>query len=63
MKEKHNAAYWARVTKGMDFSKEDLVDAETFNRILWKGIMGNKPYPGDVFGYKPSKRSKTDSDD
>jgi YVTN family beta-propeller protein len=63
MKEKHNAAYWARVTKGMDFSKEDLVDAETFNRILWKGIMGSKPYPGDVSGYKPSKSSKTDSDD
>jgi YVTN family beta-propeller protein len=41
----HNAAYWAKVTEGMDFSMEDKVDGEQFNRILWKGLMGNKPYP------------------
>jgi YVTN family beta-propeller protein len=62
-KEKHNAAYWARVSKGLDFSKEDLVDPETYNRILWKGIMGNKPYPGDRNGFKASKRADRDSDD
>jgi hypothetical protein len=57
MKEKHNAAYWARVIKGMDFSKEDLVDAEAFNRMLWKGIMGNKPYPAYASGFiTPRKR-------
>jgi DNA-binding beta-propeller fold protein YncE len=44
-KEKHSAAYWAKVTKGLDFSKEDRVDEDLYNRILWKGIMGNKPYP------------------
>jgi hypothetical protein len=41
----HNAAYWAKVTRGMDFSTEDKVDGEQFNRILWKGLMGEMPYP------------------
>jgi hypothetical protein len=62
-KEKHNGAYWARVTRGLDFSKEDVVDAEMYNRILWKGIVGNKPYPGDRSGFKPSKLAGKDSDD
>jgi DNA-binding beta-propeller fold protein YncE len=47
-KPKHDAGYWARVTKGMDFSKEDLVDPVAFNRILWQGIKGDQIYPGDV---------------
>jgi hypothetical protein len=46
----HNAAYWAKVTKGMDFSSEDKVDGEQFNRILWKGLMGDKPYPSSPAG-------------
>jgi hypothetical protein len=41
----HNARYWARVMKGMDFSDADLVDPDEFNRVLWKGLMGDKPYP------------------
>ena len=41
----HNAQYWSRVTKGMDFTTEDRVDPADFNRILWKGMMGRKPYP------------------
>jgi DNA-binding beta-propeller fold protein YncE len=46
----HNAKYWARVTKGMDFTDADLVDPALFNRILWKGLMGNKPYPANLSG-------------
>jgi YVTN family beta-propeller protein len=46
----HNAAYWAKVTEGMDFSMEDQVDGEQFNRILWKGLMGDKPYPSTPSG-------------
>jgi len=42
----HNAKYWGRVMKGMDFTDADRVDPGQFNRILWKGMMGNKPYPG-----------------
>jgi DNA-binding beta-propeller fold protein YncE len=45
-KQTHTAAYWAKVTRGLDFSKEDRVDEDVYNRILWKGIMGKKPYPG-----------------
>ena len=45
-KQRHDVNYWARVTKGLDFSKEDMVDEDQYNRILWKGIMGKKPYPG-----------------
>jgi len=29
----------------MDFKDADLVDSGDFNHILWKGMMGNKPYP------------------
>jgi hypothetical protein len=49
----HNAKYWARVTKGMDFSTEDRLDPTNFNRILWKGMMGNKPYPAGLAGIEP----------
>ena len=44
----HNASYWARVTRGLDFSKEDRLDPEAYNRILWTGLKGNKVYPGDA---------------
>ena len=46
----HDAAYWAAVTKGMDFSVEDHVDGAKFNRILWQGLMGSKPYPATPSG-------------
>jgi DNA-binding beta-propeller fold protein YncE len=41
----HDGKYWAAVTAGMDFSKEDRIDPALFNRVLWKGVMGDKPYP------------------
>jgi hypothetical protein len=46
----HDAKYWARVTKGLNLSGADLVDGGAFNRILWKGLMGDKPYPADPSG-------------
>jgi DNA-binding beta-propeller fold protein YncE len=45
-----NVKYWARVTKGMDFTDADLVDDNTFNRVLWRGMMGNRPYPSRPTG-------------
>ena len=45
-----DAKYWARVTKEMDFDDADLVDGTAFNHILWKGIMGKKPYPSRPSG-------------
>src|SRR5690242_4225633 len=41
----HDAAYWANVTKGLNFSSEDLLDGEAYNKILWDGLMGGKPFP------------------
>ena len=46
----HNAKYWAQATKGMDFTSEDRMDFANYNRILWKGLMGNKPYPAESTG-------------
>jgi hypothetical protein len=56
----HNAKYWARVTKGMDFTDADLVDPAGFNRILWKGLMGHKPYPA-ALKHGAGKEPKTDT--
>jgi YVTN family beta-propeller protein len=42
----HDAAYWAAATAQFDFSKEDnLGDPDAFNRIIWKGLKGEVPYP------------------
>ena len=46
----HDAAYWAAVTRGMDFSVEDRVDPLAFNHVLWRGIMGEVPYPATSDG-------------
>src|SRR5262249_47805305 len=42
---KHDAAYWDEVTAGFDFSEADHVPPAQFNRVLWTGLMGGKPYP------------------
>lgn len=39
------AAYWARQTRGFDWTQEDRVPAVLFNQILWKGLTGGLPYP------------------
>jgi YVTN family beta-propeller protein len=41
----HDAAYWAKATAGLDFSDADRVPTGRFNRLLWKGMKGNAPYP------------------
>jgi hypothetical protein len=45
LKPKHDAAYWTEVTVGFDFSEADPVPVAQFNKVLWAGLMGNKPYP------------------
>jgi len=45
LKSMHDAAWWAEKTKGFDFSVEDHLDTEKYNRVVWEGTMGNKPYP------------------
>ncbi|WP_198419377.1 beta-propeller fold lactonase family protein [Geomonas terrae] len=46
----HDAKYWAKVTKGMDFSSEDKFNFARYNRVLWKGLMGERPYPAKPTG-------------
>jgi YVTN family beta-propeller protein len=46
LKPKHGARYWAKVTAGFDFSDADRVPPAAFNRVVWNGLMGGKPYPG-----------------
>jgi hypothetical protein len=41
----HPASWWAEQTKGFDWSVEDRVPAELYNRILWRGLKGKAPYP------------------
>ncbi len=45
-----DAAYWAKVTKGMDFAGEDRFNFDQYNRILWKGLRGDVPYPEERSG-------------
>jgi YVTN family beta-propeller protein len=45
---KHGAKYWARVTAGFDFSDADRVPPARFNRVLWRGLKGGKPYPASL---------------
>lgn len=56
-KSTHNAAYWARVTKGLDLSDADRVDPLVYNRILWKGMMHGRPLPLSL------RKSHSDDDD
>ena len=42
---RHDAAYWAKQTRGFDFSAEDRAPTEMFNEVLWEGLMDGKPYP------------------
>ncbi len=55
-KSTHNSVYWARVTRGLDFSDSDRVDSLVFNRILWKGTM-HKPLPLSL------RKAHSDDDD
>ncbi len=40
LKPTHDANYWAEKTRGFDFSEEDRVPAELYNKILWEGLKG-----------------------
>ncbi len=40
----HDGKWWAQQTRGMDFTVEDHIDSAKFNRIVWRGTMGDEPY-------------------
>ncbi len=63
LKPTHNAQYWADKTRGFDFSGEDRVPAELYNKILWEGIKGTPaPTPKTSFS-KVNAGKDTDKDD
>jgi len=37
---------WQKRSEKFDFTKEDSNDDVEFNRVLWHGIKGARPYPG-----------------
>ncbi|MCU1339445.1 MAG: hypothetical protein JWO19_5026, partial [Bryobacterales bacterium] len=49
-KDTRTAAYWQKKLGDMDYEEEDKLDTPRFNRELWKGTMGNKPYPKERSG-------------
>ena len=47
IKSLHDGTWWAQATTGFNFKHPDMINSDLFNRILWRGIMGDdKPYPG-----------------
>ena len=40
LKPTHDAQYWAAKTRDFDFSAEDRVPPELYNKILWEGLKG-----------------------
>jgi YVTN family beta-propeller protein len=42
---KHSGAYWAQVTRGMHWDKEDENPAPLIERIYWDGLNPGVPYP------------------
>src|SRR4029077_13620803 len=60
LKPTHDAQYWAEKTRGFDFSAEDRVPAELYNKILWEGLKGT---PAPVAKTRFTKVDADDKDD
>ncbi len=63
VKPKHDARYWAKLTAGFDFSDADRVPPAKFNRVIWKGLMGRKPYPTMVGAHSTGRQLAENRDD
>lgn len=59
VKPKRDSNYWAKVTADFDFSDADRVPPDQFNRVIWKGLMGRKPYPA-IAGLATANRRDDD---
>ncbi len=42
---RHSNIWWARMTRGLDLADIDRADPAIYNPILWKGVVGSRPYP------------------
>ena len=50
----HDAAWWTEHTRNFRFDKEDMNDEAVYNRVLWQGTMGDRPYPAARSGADPA---------
>jgi hypothetical protein len=41
----HDAKWWTEKTRGFNFKDEDRLPADKFNRLVWAGVVGKRPYP------------------
>jgi DNA-binding beta-propeller fold protein YncE len=63
LKPTHDAQYWADKTRGFDFSGEDRVPTELYNKILWEGLKGTPaPAPKTSFSNADAGKER-DNDD
>ena len=46
--EKNPKGEAAKHSELFDFSRPDAADDDAFNRVLWRAIKGDTPYPGTV---------------
>jgi DNA-binding beta-propeller fold protein YncE len=60
---KHSAEYWASRTAGLDFSDADRVPPSRFNRLIWDGLMGGRPYPASMGAKVALPAANKSSDD
>jgi hypothetical protein len=58
VKPRHDAAYWDKVTVGFNFDEADQVPPAKYNKVLWSGIKGKKPYPT-----RPHRQELAQTDD
>lgn len=56
----HDRAWWAAKTAGFDFTREDKIDADAYNKLLWNGIKG--PTPSAPARSTPAPRRMRDDD-
>ena len=47
---RHSADYWAKAMEGQDFSSEDKLDTQKFNRALWAGLKPTAKTVSDTGG-------------
>ena len=62
LKPTHTAQWWADKTRGFDFSAEDRVPTELYNKILWEGLKGT-PAPAVQTAFARTRKDKVEDDD
>ena len=62
IKPTHDALYWEAKTHGFDFSGEDRVPTELYNRILWEGLKGKSARAAKTHVSKVDAKKETDDD-